>query len=67
LRSCSNASSPCPEPLVEDPYVGGFGQAEVESGYADYLKSDESSCVGDPRGQTLGFARRPVSPGLSDP
>jgi foldase protein PrsA len=56
----------CPEPLVEDPYVGGFGEAELESGYADYLTSDESSCVGDPRGQTLGFARRPVSPGLSN-
>jgi hypothetical protein len=48
--------------LVEDPYVGGFRDAELKSGYADYLTSDESSCVGDPRGQTIGFARRPASP-----
>lgn len=52
----------CPEPLVEDPYVGGFDEAEVESGYADYLTSDESSCVPDPRGQTIGFFRRPGKP-----
>jgi hypothetical protein len=58
---------PCPEPLVEDPYVGGFDPAELESGYADYLTSDESSCVDDPRGQTIGFARRPASPGLLNP
>jgi hypothetical protein len=40
-------------------FLGGFTEAEEESGYADYLTSDESSCVPDPRGQTIGFARRP--------
>jgi hypothetical protein len=32
------------------PLRRGFSDAELKSGYADYLTSDESSCVGDPRG-----------------
>jgi foldase protein PrsA len=40
---------PCPEPLIEDPYVGGLEDAEIESGYADYLMNDAGSCVADPR------------------
>ena len=41
---------PCPEPLIEDPYVSGFEEAEIASGYADYLMNGAGSCVADPRG-----------------
>jgi parvulin-like peptidyl-prolyl isomerase len=39
----------CPEPLIEDPYDTSLEEAEIESGYADYLMNDASSCVADPR------------------
>jgi PPIC-type PPIASE domain/SurA N-terminal domain len=47
----------CPEPLIEDPYVGGLEESEIESGYADYLMSDAGSCVPDPR-ETIEIVRR---------
>jgi hypothetical protein len=53
---------PCPVPLVDDPFTGGFRSAELNSGYADYLTDDESSCVPDPRGETRGFFRRLGTP-----
>ena len=53
---------PCPEPLVENPYVTGFEGAEIDSGYVDYLTSDEGACVMDPRGQTIGIYHRPRRP-----
>jgi foldase protein PrsA len=40
----------CPEPLIEDPYVSGFDEAEIDSGYAEYLMSDAGTCVPGPRG-----------------
>ena len=42
--------------------MGGFTSDEVDSGYAEYLTSDESSCVPDPRGQTIGFYHREAPP-----
>jgi hypothetical protein len=60
---------PCPVPLVDDPFTGGFRSAELNRGYADYLTDDESSCVPDPRGETRAFFRRlaPPRPGLTTP
>lgn len=35
----------CPEPLIEDPYEVGFEEAEIESGYANYMMNKSGDCV----------------------
>lgn len=55
---------PCPEPLVDVPFTGGFSFEEVDSGYSEYLARVAGGCVPDPRGQTIFFStdleRRPA-------
>jgi parvulin-like peptidyl-prolyl isomerase len=35
----------CPEPLIEDPYDYSIEEAEVESGYANYMMNKSGECV----------------------
>jgi hypothetical protein len=35
----------CPEPLIEDPYDSSLEEAEIESGYANYLMNKAGECV----------------------
>jgi hypothetical protein len=35
----------CPEPLIEDPYVNSLEEAEIESGYANYMMNKPGDCV----------------------
>jgi parvulin-like peptidyl-prolyl isomerase len=37
---------PCPEPLIEDPYDYSLEEAEIESGYANYLMNKSGDCIG---------------------
>ena len=34
----------CPEPLIEDPYELSFEEAEIESGYANYMMNKPGDC-----------------------
>jgi peptidyl-prolyl cis-trans isomerase C len=35
----------CPEPLIEDPYATSIEEAEIESGYANYMMNKSGDCV----------------------
>lgn len=35
----------CPEPLIEDPYDYSLEEAEIESGYANYMVNKSGECV----------------------
>jgi hypothetical protein len=35
----------CPEPLIEDPYETSFEEAEIESGYANYMMNKPGDCL----------------------